>query len=109
MTSTMRVRKRPVEVEAMLLHAGTEAAPGDLLDPNTRAHASIAGWMMGHGFRDFKVTPDPFSPAFGLTITTLEGPMFARPGWWIIRGVHGEFYPCDPAVFAETYDVLGEA
>jgi hypothetical protein len=25
-------------------------------------------------------------------------------GFWIIRGVKGEFYPCDPAVFAATYE-----
>lgn len=23
---------------------------------------------------------------------------------WIIRGVKGEFYPCDPSVFAATYE-----
>ena len=23
---------------------------------------------------------------------------------WVIRGVKGEFYPCDPDVLAETYD-----
>ncbi len=26
-------------------------------------------------------------------------------GDWIIKGVKGEFYPCDPQVFAETYEV----
>jgi len=33
-------------------------------------------------------------------------PMFneARPGDWIIKGVKGEFYPCKPDIFAETYD-----
>ncbi len=42
----------------------------------------------------------------GLTlyIKTLEGDMLASSGDWIIRGVKGEYYPCKPDVFADTYD-----
>lgn len=29
---------------------------------------------------------------------------FASVGDWIIRGVHGEFYPCKPDIFSETYE-----
>lgn len=25
-------------------------------------------------------------------------------GHWILKGIRGEFYPCDPDVFAETYE-----
>lgn len=43
-------------------------------------------------------------PATGhFLIATLEGLMHAPLGWWIIRGVAGEFYPCAPDVFAATY------
>lgn len=38
-----------------------------------------------------------------ITIHTLEGDMTASPGDWIIRGVKGEFYPCKPDIFEETY------
>lgn len=38
-----------------------------------------------------------------LIIETYEGDMRANPGDWIIKGVHGEFYPCKPGIFAETY------
>lgn len=38
-----------------------------------------------------------------LTINTLEGTMHASMGDWIIRGVHGEIYPCKPDIFRETY------
>ena len=41
-----------------------------------------------------------------LYIPTLEGRMEASAGDWIIRGVKGEFYPCKPDIFAETYEVL---
>lgn len=27
-------------------------------------------------------------------------------GHWIIRGVQGEFYPCDPDIFEATYDLV---
>ena len=37
-------------------------------------------------------------------IETLEGVMTARKGDWIIKGVHGEFYPCKPDIFAATYE-----
>ena len=37
-------------------------------------------------------------------IETLEGTMCCAPGWSLIRGVQGEYYPCDPDVFAQTYE-----
>ena len=37
-------------------------------------------------------------------IHTLEGEMKASPGDWIIKGVHGEKYPCKPDIFNETYE-----
>lgn len=27
---------------------------------------------------------------------------------WVIKGLHGEFYPCDPAVFEQTYEPAAE-
>jgi len=40
----------------------------------------------------------------GLKIWTLEGPLMATVGDWIIKGVKGEFYPCKPDIFAATYE-----
>jgi len=37
-------------------------------------------------------------------IETLEGRMVANIGDWIIKGVQGEFYPCKPDIFEETYE-----
>ncbi|HFZ6679549.1 TPA: hypothetical protein ACJS0G_001599 [Streptococcus agalactiae] len=42
-------------------------------------------------------------------IPTLEGDMIAKKGDYIIKGVKGEFYPCKPDIFAETYEVVSEA
>lgn len=37
-------------------------------------------------------------------IKTLEGNLKLTPKDWIICGVKGEFYPCKPDIFAETYE-----
>lgn len=43
-----------------------------------------------------------------IDIQTLEGTMTAQAGDWIIKGVHGELYPCKPAIFAATYEPVEE-
>ena len=43
-----------------------------------------------------------------LAIRTLEGEMEANVGDWIIKGVKGEFYPCKPDIFVETYEEVKE-
>ena len=43
-----------------------------------------------------------------LTIRTLEGNMTASSGDYIIRGIQGEFYPCKPDIFEQTYDKVEE-
>lgn len=39
-----------------------------------------------------------------LDILTLEGVMRAQTGDWIIKGVEGEFYPCNERIFHATYE-----
>lgn len=40
-----------------------------------------------------------------LVIMTREGEMTARIGkHWIIRGVEGEFYPCEVAIFEKIHE-----
>lgn len=100
MSGPIKFRKKPVVIEAMRIDSDTSES--EFLDPNTRAQAEIAGWMMGNGFRDFKVHGE--RRPFGIAIRTLEGVMVAEPGDWIIRGVQGEFYPCKPDIFEATYE-----
>ena len=38
-----------------------------------------------------------------LVVATLEGPLHATNGDWIIKGIKGEFYPCKPDIFLESY------
>ncbi len=43
-----------------------------------------------------------------LRIETLEGGLYAKKGDFIIKGVKGEFYPCKPDIFEQTYEKVEE-
>jgi len=43
-----------------------------------------------------------------VVIPTLEGSATASAGDWIIKGVEGEFYPCNPRIFRKTYEKVDE-
>lgn len=43
-----------------------------------------------------------------IEIKTLEGDHLAKAGDYIIKGVQGEFYPCKPDIFLETYEEVKE-
>ena len=50
----------------------------------------------------FKVSSE--NGQYYLIIPTLEGDMKAVAGDWIIKGVKGEYYPCKPDIFKNSYD-----
>lgn len=87
----MKFRKKPVEVEAR-----------QLTDENA---GEIAQWINANG-HDATVRGGDSGGSCGGTvlIRTLEGTMTADVGDMVIQGVHGEFYPCKPAVFADSYE-----
>lgn len=39
-------------------------------------------------------------------IETVEGVHIATEGDYIIKGVKGEFYPCKPDIFEQTYEIV---
>ena len=41
-------------------------------------------------------------------IQTREGELVGYPGDMWIRGIEGEEYPCDPNIFAKTYELVEE-
>ena len=41
-----------------------------------------------------------------LYIETLEGNMNVSVGDYVIKGIAGEFYPCKPDIFKETYETV---
>jgi len=40
-----------------------------------------------------------------MTIHTFEGDHKVSVGDYVIKGVAGEFYPCKPDIFKQTYDI----
>lgn len=61
----------------------------------------VAEWCGG---RAIALVGKDGSPGRGISIPTLEGEMIAPVGWWVIKGVEGEFYGCKPTVFDQTYE-----
>ena len=87
----MKYRKKPVEIEAVQFAD----------DPDTLIKIND-----GLGLDPVNVSyKDPDNPV--LNIPTLEGVMTAQVGDYIIKGVHGEVYPCKPDIFEETYEPSG--
>ena len=82
----MRVRKLPVEVEAMQF--------------TDEFKDRVYHFVTCNHYADFE-DGEPI-----MRIQTLEGDMTARLGDWIIKGVNGEFYPCKPDIFDKTYEIL---
>jgi hypothetical protein len=113
MNEAMKYRKKPVVIEAMQWTAGDElslairkwAEPAvAIVDTDHIQHLwdyDLGAYVLPSG----KVIFAPFRERCQIVLT-LEGEMVARPGWWIICGVQGEFYPCDPDIFAATYEVV---
>lgn len=38
-----------------------------------------------------------------IMINTLEGDHIVRHGDYVIKGIYGEFYPCKPDIFEDSY------
>lgn len=65
--------------------------------------AELMNWCHNNGERfwdNFELDNE-----FVLKVKTLEGTSYDVPeGYIIIRGVKGEYYPCEPKIFNETYN-----
>lgn len=79
----MKIRKKPVVVEA---------------EPWLGTNPAVIEAFCGSAIRGVLVVGQPFR------VATPHGEQTARVGDWVIRGVQGEFYPIDPAIFAATYE-----
>lgn len=91
MSEVKRYTKRPVTIEAVQL-----TQYGDFV----RATA----WINDNGGSAVFSPRIKDSDQDYLIVQTIEGNMEARKGWWIIKGVKGEFYPCEPEIFTLSYE-----
>lgn len=55
-------------------------------------------------YRKKPVTIEAYQTDKEMIVHTLEGPLHASVGDYIITGVNGEQYPCKPDIFAKTYE-----
>ena len=86
----MKYRKKPVVIEAMQFDGSEESF---------KKCRSFAGDKF---YYDYQANPTT-------RILTLEGEIGCPCGWWIIKGVAGEFYPCKPDIFKLTYEKVEES
>lgn len=98
----MKYRKKPVVIEARRL-AGT---PFEIHDVYLWVEANTQGSYDtnddGEPVPESGVSIDARTGF--MVIATPEGEMQVKPGDYIIRGVQGEFYPCKPDIFEQTYE-----
>jgi len=83
-------RKKPVVIEARQF------------DGEIKVKHPLAEWISDNGG---EYTYTPGTPQH-LAIVTLEGDMIVSAGDWVVRGVQGEFYPCKPDIFEQTYEAV---
>lgn len=83
---TRRYRKKPVEIEAVRWTGDNHAEICEFIDPEC-----------------FEIRAKE-----GLVVHTLEGDHYASVGDYIIKGVKGEFYPCKPDIFEQTYEEVAD-
>ena len=78
----MKYRKKPVIVDAIIWNGLNKKEVTDFLGDH---------FMYFNGLNQ-------------VVINTLEGPIYASMDDYIIRGIHGEHYPCKPDIFNLTYE-----
>lgn len=82
-------RKKPVEVEAIQF------------EMELTAFSKIDEFLEDCAYVDWSHLENGC-----IYLETLEGVMRVSEGDYIIKGVHGEFYPCKPDIFNLTYEKI---
>jgi len=91
-----KYRKKPVVIEAV-----------QYTEDNKYEICRWSGDTVWYGFPESvgkSAVALGYAPASDLWCSTLEGDLRASVGDYIIKGVQGEFYPCKPDIFEQTYE-----
>lgn len=92
-----KYRKKPVVIEAIQWTGINHEEIKSFCGSAARIDICDTAWEVGKGI-----------PKSYLYIDTLEGTHQAGKGDFVIKGVHGEFYPCKPDIFEKTYEYVEE-
>lgn len=84
-----KFRKKPVEVEA------EQYIPPHQIPAGVSCYQDVLSTKAG----DVKYVASVITP---------NGMVHITPGEWIITGVSGERYPCQPDIFEKTYDPVDD-
>ena len=93
-----KYRKKPVEIEAIQWDGKNTLEVLNFMGADIQLRNTIDL----DKFDDYK----EIAKRDGLKIHTLEGDMKASVNDFIIKGVQGEFYPCKPDIFEQTYELV---
>jgi hypothetical protein len=96
----MKFRKKPVEIEAVQF-TKNHWEVGETL----KAFDEMPNWLF-EAIKNLEIIPVWTGSEYLFEISTLEGKMRCNLGDWIIKGIKGEFYPCKPDIFNETYEKI---
>lgn len=96
----MKYRKKPVVIEAWKMERDRESIANMI--------ELVSGVDMSTSIIGRNACIEEAKREGGVRIETLEGTMLARFGDYVIQGISGEFYPCKPDIFEQTYDRVGE-
>lgn len=88
-----KFRKRPVVIEAVKWDGNNLQELKNFVGESLKYDIMDDAWEVGKS-----------APLVDVKIKTLEGVHHASIGDYIIRGVAGEFYPCKPDIFEDTYE-----
>lgn len=96
--SVKKYRKKPVEIEALLF---------EYTDSGIAALKAFCGKALGDISKERRLG----AKAEAIIKTLEDGSRdqvkhIATEGDYIIKGVHGEFYPCKPDIFEKTYELV---
>lgn len=99
-----KYKKKPVVIEAVLFN-------------KMKWHKEISQAKLSEAFPMVLLNIKPskqYSPLdkpgfdFEPVIETLEGNMIVSDGDYIIKGIQGEYYPCKPDIFHDSYEEVAE-
>lgn len=93
----MKYVKKPVVIEAIQWNGTNLEEIKEFVGDSLIYDINDTAWEVGKGI-----------PHVHMEIKTLEGNHICTEGDYIIKGVHGEFYPCKPDIFEETYQKVNE-
>lgn len=90
---SMKYRKKPITVEAIQWNEFNLEEIKKFVGNPLIYEVVDGAWKLGKGRLIVE-----------MKIKTLEGEMQVSEGDYIIKGIKGEFYPCKPDIFKQTYE-----